>query len=81
MPAHRHQPVLAYDERSAGPAAAGAADDLWDAWAFAEIDSGLALDAWQTAAPEDQAAAHAAYRAALDREERAAAALAAGASP
>jgi hypothetical protein len=56
-------------------------DDLWDAWAFAEIDSGLALDAWQTAAPADQAAAHAAYCAALDREERAAAALAAGAGP
>jgi hypothetical protein len=57
-------------KRPAGP------DALWDAWAFAAIESELALDAWRRATAELKGAAFAAYRAALDREERAAAILA-----
>jgi hypothetical protein len=45
---------------------------LWDAWAFAAVEAELALDAWLKAAHSLKAAAFAAYREALDREERAA---------
>jgi len=51
--------------------------DLWDAWLFAEAESSLTLNAWGTAAIDDRARAHAAYRAAADREEQAARVLAA----
>jgi len=50
--------------------------DLWDAWAFAALEAQLALDHWTTAARDLKASAFASYRAALDREERAAARLA-----
>ena len=50
--------------------------ELWDAWAFAAIESELALDAWRKAAHGLKEAAFAAYHAALDREEQAATALA-----
>jgi hypothetical protein len=46
--------------------------DLFDAWLFAEAECGLALQGWCAAAVEEKAAAHAAYNAALDDEERAA---------
>jgi len=45
---------------------------LFDAWLFAEADATLALAAWRSAASDDKAAAYATYRAALDREARAA---------
>jgi hypothetical protein len=45
---------------------------LFDAWLFAEADATLALAAWRSAARNDKAAAYATYRAALDREARAA---------
>jgi hypothetical protein len=48
---------------------------LWDAWAFAAVEAELALDAWLKAAHSLKAATFAAYREALDREERAAAEL------
>ena len=51
--------------------------DLWDAWAFAAMEAELALDAWRKAAHDLKAAAFATYRGALDREEEAAARLAA----
>ena len=51
-------------------------EELWDAWAFACVEAELALDAWKRAASGLKAAAFAAYRAALDREEQAATALA-----
>jgi hypothetical protein len=51
-------------------------EDLWDAWAFAALEAQLALDHWKAAARELKASAFASYRAALDREERAAARLA-----
>jgi len=51
-------------------------EDLWDAWAFAALEAQLALDHWKTAARDLKASAFASYRAALDREERAAAQLA-----
>lgn len=54
---------------------------LWDAWAFAAVEAELALDAWLKAAHSLKAAAFAAYREALDREERAAAELAARIAP
>ena len=48
------------------------ADGASRAWQFAQIECDLALIAWRVAAPERSAAAHLAYRAALDREEAAA---------
>jgi hypothetical protein len=52
-------------------------EDLWDAWAFAEDDARAALRAWEAAPESLKADRYAAYRAALDREERAAVLLAA----
>jgi hypothetical protein len=55
-------------------------EDLFDAWVFAARDAELALGAWGSSRPGERADAHAVYRAALDREERAAAALASASS-
>ena len=49
--------------------------ELWDAWAFAEVDSELALKWWWEAPEAERADAFAAYSAALDRETQAARAL------
>lgn len=49
---------------------------LWDKWAFAAVEVQLAFDAWKRAARELKMSAFLAYRAALDREEAAAAELA-----
>jgi hypothetical protein len=54
---------------------------LWDAWAFAAVEAELALDAWLKAAQALKDATFAAYRDALDREEQAAAELAARIAP
>jgi len=54
---------------------------LWDAWAFAAVEAELALDAWLKAAHSLKEATFAAYHAALDREEQAAAELAARLAP
>jgi hypothetical protein len=51
-------------------------EQLWDAWAFAALEAQLAFDMWKTAARDLKASAFASYRAALDREELAAARLA-----
>ena len=48
------------------------ADGAYRAWQFAQIECDLALVAWRVAGPQLGAAAHQAYRAALDREEAAA---------
>ena len=50
-----------------------------DAWADAEYDAGEALRAWQTAPADGLYDAYAVYGAALEREQRAAAMLAAAA--
>jgi hypothetical protein len=50
---------------------------LWDAWAFAAMEAELALEAWMKAAHSLKEATYFTYRAALDREERAATSLAA----
>ena len=50
--------------------------EFWDAWVFAEVESELALATWHQAPTDGKADAYAAYRAALDREERAAQMLA-----
>jgi hypothetical protein len=50
--------------------------ELWDAWVFAEVECDLTLESWSRAADEDKRNAYAAYVAALDREEQAAASLA-----
>jgi hypothetical protein len=55
-------------------------EDLFDAWVFAAHDAELALGAWGSSRPGQRADAHAVYRAALDREERAAEALASATS-
>jgi protein-disulfide isomerase len=57
------------------------AEALWDAWAFAAMEAELALDAWLKAAHSLKEATFAAYREALDREERAATELAARLTP
>jgi hypothetical protein len=49
--------------------------ELWDAWAFAEMDAELALRRWWDASPGERAGAHAGYVAALEREAQAAVAL------
>ncbi|HEX8855649.1 MAG TPA: hypothetical protein VF752_08605 [Thermoleophilaceae bacterium] len=51
--------------------------ELWDAWVFAEVDSKLALRSWWDAPSGSKSVAFATYLAALDREEQAAAVLAA----
>ena len=57
-------------ERLLAPAA------LFDDWLIAETEATLALAAWRAARSASKPRAHASYRAALDREEHAAAALA-----
>jgi hypothetical protein len=69
------------DRRSAALATSLRTEELWDAWAFAAMEAELAFDAWRKAAHELKAAAFATYRRALDREEQAAASLAAGVAP
>jgi hypothetical protein len=54
---------------------------LWDAWVLAAVESELALSSWTKAAHELKADAFAAYQYTLDREEQAAAALAAAFNP
>lgn len=49
--------------------------ELFDAWVFAAHDAKVALHVWGSCRPRDRGDAHAVYRAALDREERAAEAL------
>jgi hypothetical protein len=50
--------------------------DFWDAWAFAAVESQLALDAWMTAPHDEKELGYSAYLACLDREEQAAVVLA-----
>jgi hypothetical protein len=52
------------------------AEDIFDAWVFAAFDAAQALADWLRSDDGDRADAHAAYRAALDREEQAALVLA-----
>jgi hypothetical protein len=70
------KPLIVFD----GDAAEGLLDakpiDLWDAWRFAKTEATLKLRIWNTAPNEDKTQAHAAYQAALDREEQAAGVLA-----
>lgn len=54
---------------------------LWDAWVFAAVESELALNSWTKAAHDLKADAFAMYQKTLDREEQAAAALAAAFNP
>jgi hypothetical protein len=61
---------LALDHIPEGPTI-----ELWDAWAFAEVDSELALRRWWESADGERADAFAAYTAAVDREAQAARAL------
>jgi hypothetical protein len=55
-------------------------EDLFDAWVFAAREAELALGAWGSSLPRERAETHAVYRAALDREEHAAAVLASATS-
>jgi hypothetical protein len=50
--------------------------EFWDAWAFAAVESGLALEAWMSASHEEKDLGYFAYLACLDREEKAATVLA-----
>jgi hypothetical protein len=67
-------PVMIKDTHSPGRSNFA---EFWDAWAFAAVEAELACAAWRRAARELKATAFAAYRSALDREEAAAAQLAA----
>jgi hypothetical protein len=42
--------------------------DLWNAWAFAELECAIALRAWQLAPRRDKQRPYEAYRGALERE-------------
>jgi heme-degrading monooxygenase HmoA len=55
-----------------GPAGA---EQVFDAWVLAAWDTAVAFDAWTRSEAGERGDAHAAYGAALDREERAAAVL------
>jgi hypothetical protein len=55
-------------------------EDLFDAWVLAAEDARLALEAWSESVMRDRCAAYLGYLAALEREERAAAVLAATAA-
>jgi hypothetical protein len=50
--------------------------EFHDAWAFAAVESALALQAWLSAPSEEKELGYCSYLAALDREEQAATALA-----
>jgi hypothetical protein len=65
-------PAIAVEGASAEGLHAAEPVDLFDAWLFAEVECDLALRGWSAAGTEEKAAAHAAYSAALDREEHAA---------
>src|SRR6185312_16012387 len=51
--------------------------DIWDAWVYAQAEVELAFRSWAGAPAVQRRDLHVAYRAALDREERAAVVLAA----
>jgi hypothetical protein len=68
------------DEWGAFDVHAARREDLFDAWVFAADDATRALAAWATSVHDGRDEAHAVYRAALDREEHAAAVLAAAVS-
>jgi hypothetical protein len=55
---------------------ANSLQDIFDAWVLAAHDARLACDTWLGSATRDRGNAYATYRASLDREEQAAAALA-----
>jgi hypothetical protein len=48
------------------------AEDLFDAWVGAADEAAQALDHWNASTTSDRPQTYAVYRAALDREERAA---------
>jgi len=78
MHADDRNPGRAYESLIRRPSSS--ADErraLWHAWSLAEMQSQVALDAWMRTARHLKADAFAVYRAALDREEQAAAVLAA----
>ena len=81
MPENNPQPNLRKPLTARLSWAAARPEALWDAWAFAAMDAELALDAWLKAAHSLKEATFAAYHAALDREEQAAAELAARLAP
>jgi hypothetical protein len=51
--------------------------DIWDAWAYAQAEVEVAFRAWATSTGAERRDQHVVYRAALEREERAALVLAA----
>jgi hypothetical protein len=63
-------PGITHDQIPEGPTI-----ELWDAWAFAEVDTELALRRWWDATDDERADAFASYSAALEREAQAAKAL------
>jgi hypothetical protein len=69
------RPATILDEPAAATTGEPPLIELWDAWAFAEIDADVALKRWWDAADGERASAFAAYRAAFEREAQAAAVL------
>jgi hypothetical protein len=76
-----HWPFTIPGGRSSFDVRTARLEDLFDAWVFAARDAELACGAWASCPSDGRAEAHTVYRAALDREERAAAVLAAAAVP
>jgi hypothetical protein len=65
-----------HHERVVDAVAGIRSEAFWDAWVFAEADVITAAEWWTNAARPERADAWAVYRAALDREQAAAATLA-----
>lgn len=59
------------------PASSNSSENLFAAWVSAAHDVRFACEAWWASANRDRGSAYARYRASLDREEHAAALLAA----
>ncbi len=81
MPANDRRLILPYLPLAGSSQRPSRAEQLWDAWALAAVDAELALEAWKKAAHGLKEAAFATYRAALDREEKAATDLASRVAP
>ena len=81
MPADDRRRILPYLPLAAAFRGPSRAEQLWDAWALAAMEAELALQAWKKAAHGLKEAAFATYRAALDREEKAATELALRVAP
>jgi hypothetical protein len=83
MAPHRHspnrrpRPATLDSGRHAPRLGSGCPWDVWDAWLVAQAEVELAYREWSSAPPKQREERYVRYRAALEREDRAAAILSA----